>query len=818
MFGFLNKLFKSIFRPKSSTPPASAGSSRGNSAGQTRGQGSGISAGAGIAQTGRASGGGSAGTTRGQAGRTSSASRSASAGSSGQVEGSSSSSGTFSPRDATSGRDSRSNSSSVPNQNGRSKGKDSDRGVGKASRGNGNAMPVREQPAVPGIYTEQQSTPSATSGGSTNTVVIVRSENKELSEGEEQQVDYLLAIEDDPLAKDMLLRIKQEGIPQDIMFADYMKQFAQWGWDDLSDEHAKAIMEIVMQDRANDQIESLVVFDEETGFILIDRIGIEGPEEQQWVGLQVEEIEAMRGRDIIFVHNHPASVEASDEDLQVAWEAEAESVIILTPEGYEYVYIRGESGMEFVGKNDLPFEVAPPTVEEYLQLKKLSRLQFYNNLLDYPEYLLRQDISPEIKIQEFKTFYNIASEDPNAKEILLSLANLYVDDESIELQAMAKLVLLEYQYNVKLSVSSVNPGNDFWSAQGIINVFEAVSDVANALWFLEDELAPYAKPQNQAELFQAIVGPLDIRLSDEQKSFYGITYAYDPERIRDESYNVITFFKDDWEKSAWFKFNLVHEIGHVINNRVAGFAANQVDRFNQQYSGDPRFRTLGWGEASGDDWIEKMNVLRDSPIPQVTRQFDPTQTDSVYQIYEDWADMFLFWVYDERSGQTTFSHPNSGRVVIGGITLQQSAGEIRQDFMESYLPIIMDSRYRIRLTPEELAASVGWITEGTILPKGHALENLEYVVEMRKDLQDVENLDATDINEDHSIVAGALYPGEVTTILGQSRNHPNMILTIAKDGEIGWSLITLVDLTGMDITSLPQLDDDAIEQLFGLRG
>jgi len=48
--------------------------------------------------------------------------------------------------------------------------------------------------------------------------------------------------------------------------------------------------------------------------------------------------------------------------------AEAESVIIVTPEGFEYVYTRGENGMKFVGKNDLPFEVAPPTVEEYLEL------------------------------------------------------------------------------------------------------------------------------------------------------------------------------------------------------------------------------------------------------------------------------------------------------------------------------------------------------------------------------------------------------------------------------------------------------------------
>ena len=36
---------------------------------------------------------------------------------------------------------------------------------------------------------------------------------------EEQQVEYLLAVEDDPLAREMLIKIKNEGIPEDIAFA-----------------------------------------------------------------------------------------------------------------------------------------------------------------------------------------------------------------------------------------------------------------------------------------------------------------------------------------------------------------------------------------------------------------------------------------------------------------------------------------------------------------------------------------------------------------------------------------------------------------------
>ena len=259
----------------------------------------------------------------------------------------------------------------------------------KSGRGNGNQAQTPTQPdPIPPDVSDVQEDP----------VVIHRSEDDSLTEAEEQQIDYLLSVEEDPLAREMLIKIKNEGIPEDIAFADYMKQFAQWGWDDLSDEHAKAIMEIVMQDRANDQIESLVVFDEETGFVILDRIGIEVTEDFQYVGLQIEEIEMMRGRDVIFVHNHPKGVRASDEDLATAWIAGAKSVIIVTPEGFEYVYSRGNNGMVFEGKNELEFEVAPATVEEYNELRALSRQQAWTLLSNRPEYLMYQDREDFIQV------------------------------------------------------------------------------------------------------------------------------------------------------------------------------------------------------------------------------------------------------------------------------------------------------------------------------------------------------------------------------------------------------------------------------------
>ena len=70
--------------------------------------------------------------------------------------------------------------------------------------------------------------------------------------------------------------------------------------------------------------------------------------------------------------------------------------------------------------------------------------------------------------------------------------------------------------------------------------------------------------------------------------------------------------------------------------------------------------------------------------------------------------------------------------------------------------------------------------------------------------------------KDYSVEAGALNPGEMTTILGRSIWHPRMILTIAADGEIGWTHIGLLDVSNVDLATLIPLSNDAIDELFGL--
>jgi len=423
-----------------------------------------------------------------------------------------------------------------------------------------------------------------------------------------------------------------------------------------------------------------------------------------------------------------------------------------------------------------------------------------------------QDLANDAKLSLLQSAYN------NGWFETLRIAVQLLNDESPEVRAWAKLAILEYEYDIVLSTQRAQGDNTIkgWSYQAIASVFEGVQDTIDAMWTIRDKLDPYAIPQDRASFFRGVVGHLDIRLAVEGPAYYAETFAYDPDGFRDNNYNIIKFFKPGWEnRGDWFKFNLVHEIGHVISNRVHGYPMKRVSILNYQFEGDRLFSLQGWGEASGEDWIDEMLELRALATPVVTRQFDHTITTPSYQVNEEWADMFLFWVYDDRAGQITFSHPGSGKAIVGSDQFK-TYGEVRRVFMERNLPTIINARYRIRLSPEELVQLAGWGDSSIVLARVNARTDNYNDAEMRKNLEGVVNLEARDINEDPTVVAGKLKPGEATTILGRSRSYPRMVLNISEEGEIGWTLTDLLDLSGVDVESLLSLSDNAIAELQGL--
>ena len=111
---------------------------------------------------------------------------------------------------------------------------------------------------------------------------------------------------------------------------------------------------------------------------------------------------------------------------------------------------------------------------------------------------------------------------------------------------------LKKDYGVILSEQEPDGsiGNGNWSDKAIASVLVAVQELAEALWTVESDLAGYATPRDAADLFQVVVGPVDIRLALEQESYFAITYGYDPDGRRDKSYNVIMFHEPGWENEG----------------------------------------------------------------------------------------------------------------------------------------------------------------------------------------------------------------------------------------------------------------------------
>ena len=240
-----------------------------------------------------------------------------------------------------------------------------------------------------------------------------------LSQGQSLHVDHLLSTETDTLAREVLIGIRREGIPPEALLYDFMSQYAEWGWDDLSSAWAVQVLnmirqsdwdevfahadstpvETIAQDLGNNTREGLVIMDAGSGNVVLNKTGVRGPGGQQYVGLQDYEVEALRGLDLIFVHNHTNDTGASKDDLLSAFDAGAKLLIVITPQGQEFVYIRGRYGMVEVRDAKASYKVGPATLDETIALANKSAEQAAAYRDDPPEYVFRQEELRSIGIE-----------------------------------------------------------------------------------------------------------------------------------------------------------------------------------------------------------------------------------------------------------------------------------------------------------------------------------------------------------------------------------------------------------------------------------
>ena len=214
-----------------------------------------------------------------------------------------------------------------------------------------------------------------------------------------------------------------------------------------------------------------------------------------------------------------------------------------------------------------------------------------------------------------------------------------------------------------------------WTPEAIRNVYNGVMDTSAAFLgyynspYMRDALATAAYAEidetdiymQQALLFNIMMGQVDLRVSDWQNpDGLGQTFFYDPDEHPDEEAdtqrtNVIKFYSNHpnwngssgvWNTQEWFKYNLVHELGHVLNNRLFSRGSNDVFALSdpgRPNSYGPSMRTQGWWRGSVSNRNEIWYGGGGPNGEMATRQVAAGEEDLNY--YEEFADMFLYWVY-----------------------------------------------------------------------------------------------------------------------------------------------------------------------------
>ena len=248
--------------------------------------------------------------------------------------------------------------------------------------------------------------------------ITVWQEHTPLSPGQEQHVNHLLHVETDILAREVLITIQRDGLPPRGQWSHFMSQYALWSWDSESDAFAWATLvkieqsdwdemlgfadeeavETVAQDLGNNTREGLVIIDADSGETLLERTGVLREDGGQHVGLQDAEVEALRGRRLIFVHNHPNGTGASAADRVSAFAAGAELLLVITGDGREEVYLRGRDRMALVRDGQASYELGSPMLNETIALAKKSAEEARRYREDRPELVFWQ-AEPGIQIE-----------------------------------------------------------------------------------------------------------------------------------------------------------------------------------------------------------------------------------------------------------------------------------------------------------------------------------------------------------------------------------------------------------------------------------
>lgn len=206
--------------------------------------------------------------------------------------------------------------------------------------------------------------------------------------------------------------------------------------------------------------------------------------------------------------------------------------------------------------------------------------------------------------------------------------------------AAVQVIALHELYGVTLTTDAEYPFSDnqtgvsAWLSQPerISEVYHAVMDTAIALQQSVEsssgtdpnlDIAPYVPLDiTSAELFRTMMGPLELRLVSNLLSGYegASAQAVSPRKIE--------FYPLELGQFIPSRYNVVHEFGHIIDTRTGATYARTY----------PAMEISTLGQLT--DYAEATSCRPHNINSGLCRQ-NLTAVD-----YEEWADRFLFWVYD----------------------------------------------------------------------------------------------------------------------------------------------------------------------------
>ncbi len=227
-------------------------------------------------------------------------------------------------------------------------------------------------------------------------------------------LSYYMSAQEDQLVRGVAISLKHEKFILHYLDnpTEYLKRFATYTWDEESDEAAEEFiqwyverfrpelerqrdidwaggaesdLEYWIRDVANDERESVIVYDLESGETLFVRYG-----DKNSVALQDWQQKLAQGRNIVLIHNHPNNTGASLADLSAAAWLDAELMIVVNPDGTLHRYALEGDEMVALEPVHNPDYVAPADPVETLAADVAYWAQTLRELGNPPEMVMRQ--------------------------------------------------------------------------------------------------------------------------------------------------------------------------------------------------------------------------------------------------------------------------------------------------------------------------------------------------------------------------------------------------------------------------------------------